>query len=287
MPAFVIAALAALESLLSATVADGMARTRHNPNAELAAIGVANILSGFACGIPATGAIARTATNIKAGAQTVFTSSMHAVFIMLYVLALAPLISYIPMASLAALLVMTAYNMSHWRQFLRILTIAPREDILVVLVCFGLTVFVDMVVGVSVGITLAALLFVRHMLAVTESHIYEGNNGPYGALPANVMVYSIRGPLFFATVERAINRNHFLHPPINTLILDLEDVPLVDMTGLVALKQLLISDAMAGKRIILCASADVLARLMLKLEGITGLDIHTAEDVSAAIKKAA
>jgi len=159
MPAVVIAALAALESLLSATVSDGLSHTRHDPNAELAAIGIANVLSGFASGMPATGAIARTTTNIKSGARTPLASSMHAILIMLYVLALSPVISYMPMASLSALLVLTAYNMSHYRQFYRILTIAPRQDIIVLLACFGLTVFVDMVAGVSVGVMLAALLF--------------------------------------------------------------------------------------------------------------------------------
>ena len=161
MPAFIIAALAALESLLSATVADSMAHTRHDPNAELAAIGIANICSGFTCGIPATGAIARTATNIKSGANSVLASAMHAVFILLYVVMLAPLMSYIPMASLAALLMVTAYNMSHHRQFIGIVKAGNSGEVCTLLGCFILTVFVDMVAGVTAGIVLATLFSYR------------------------------------------------------------------------------------------------------------------------------
>lgn len=280
MPGFVIAALAALESLLSATVADGMARTRHNPNAELAAIGFANIASGLAAGIPATGAIARTATNIKSGARTPLASAMHAVLIMLYVLALAPLISYMPMAALAALLVMTAYNMSHYRQFWRIMKIASRQDVIVLLACFGLTVFVDMVAGVSVGIMLAALLFIQNIAAMTEVTLEEMSEG--GKTQPNVLVCRISGPLFFATVERALDRTVFLRHNIDTLVFDLQRVPLIDMTGLVAIKNLLTSDSVGGKKLVLCAPPAILNRIMQKITGLK-LDVRTASSMEEAL----
>lgn len=287
LPAFVIAALAALESLLSATVADGLTRTKHNPNAELAAIGLANIASGLAVGIPATGAIARTTTNIKSGAHSPLASSLHAVFIMLYVISLAPLISYVPMASLAALLLLTAYNMSHYRQFFRILKIAPREDMLVLLACFGLTVFIDMVAGVTVGILLASLLFIKRISEMAEVTVDEHEEGENTRLPPNVMLYSISGPLFFATVERTLDRTAFLRKRIDTLVLDMHRVPLIDMSGLVALKNLLLSDALSGKRVILCARADILAKIMQKMAGENIPNLQTAASVDEAIAKAA
>jgi sulfate permease, SulP family len=283
MPAVVIAALAALESLLSATVADGLSRTRHDPNAELTAIGIGNILSGMASGIPATGAIARTTTNIKSGARTPLASSMHAALILLYVLALAPLISYVPMAALAALLMITAYNMSHYRQFWRILTIAPRHDIIVLLTCFGLTVFVDMVAGVSVGIMLAALLFIQRISGMTEAYTEGGGDGGQSKLPSNVLVYHISGPLFFATVERALDRTSFMRRNIDTLILDMQHVPLIDMTGLVALKNLLVGDTLADKQIVLCARPDVLAMIQHKLAHEPHAYIRTAQTMQGAL----
>lgn len=282
MPAVVIAALAALESLLSAAVADGMSRTRHDPNAELAAIGIANVASGFFGGIAATGAIARTTTNIKSGARTPLASSMHAGFILLYVLALAPIIAYIPMAALAALLMLTAFNMSHYRQFLRIVRIAPRQDVIVLLTCFGLTVFVDMVAGVTVGIMLAALLFVQRIANITEVQV-EASDGEGAKLPPNVMVYHIYGPLFFATVERTLDRTAFLRNRIDTIILDMQHVPLIDMTGLVAIKNLMTSDALLGKRVIFCGKEEVLAKILQKLSHEPSLKVETAPSVEAAV----
>lgn len=283
MPAVVIAALAALESLLSATVADGMSRTRHEPNAELAAIGIANIASGFAAGIPATGAIARTTTNIKSGGRTPISSALHAVLIMLYVLALAPLISYVPMASLAALLVVVAYNMSHYRQFFRILKIAPRHDSLVLLTCFGLTVFIDMVAGVTVGVILAALLFIQRMSAITEVAVDTHDDGTHIELPPNVMVYHISGPLFFASVERVLDRTAFLRHKIDTFIFDMQHVPLVDMSGLIAIKNLFTSEPLAGKRIYICARPEITGKIMQKLADAPQLDVRGAVDVRAAL----
>ena len=268
VPAMVIAALAALESLLSATVADSMAGTRHDPNAELNGIGIANILSGLVAGIPATGAIARTAANVHSGAKTPIASVIHALLIMLYVLLLAPWIAYIPMASLAALLLVTAYRMSHIKQFIRTIKIAPTSDTLVLLTCFLLTVFVDMVAGVSVGIVLASLLFMKRISELTEFNLDTGEFADRTgiSLPDNVMIYRIDGPLFFGTVEKAFDRYRFVHDHIDTLIIDMEHVPLIDMTGLVAMKSMLSGIAREGRQVIVCGRKDVTRRILQKID---------------------
>lgn len=157
VPAFIIAALVALESLLSATIADKLTKTKHQPNAELKGIGIANILSGLATGIPATAAIARTATNIHNGARTPIASALHSVLILLYVLIFSPIICFIPMASLAALLLVTAYHMSHIKQFINTLRSSPLSDRVVLLSCCLTTIFVDMVAGIGVGVLLAVV----------------------------------------------------------------------------------------------------------------------------------
>ena len=286
--AMVIAALAALESLLSATVADNMSGTKHHPGAELNGIGIGNILSGLAGGIPATGAIARTAMNIHSGAKTPVASVVHAVLIMLYVLLLSPLIKHIPMASLAALLLVTAWRMSHLKQCVRTLRIAPMSDRLVLLVCFGLTVFVDMVAGVAVGIVLASLLFMRRISELTEFdlsplHVASQQNHD-SALPDHVMIYRMDGPLFFGTVEKAFERYRFMHDHVDTLIVDMEHVPLIDMTGLVAMKAMLTGIAREGRQVYLCGKPDVTMRIVQKVSGQPlALQIHTMATVQEAI----
>src|SRR5262249_2082794 len=147
--AFAIAMLGAIESLLCAVVADGMSGNKHNPDTELLAQGIGNVLSPFFGGIAATGAIARTATNIRAGAKTPFAAFFHAVFVLWSVMVLAPVLGYLPMASLAALLLVVAYNMSETRHFIHILRVAPKSDVAVLLVCFSLTVIFDMTVSVA------------------------------------------------------------------------------------------------------------------------------------------
>lgn len=268
-PAFAIAILAALESLLSATVADSMAGTKHNPNSELSAIGLGNILSALASGIPATGAIARTATNINNGAKTPIASSMHALFIMGYVLLLAPYIGYIPMAALAALLIHTAYRMSHYKQFIRTVQIAPRSDVFVLIICFTLTVFIDMVAGVGVGMVCAAFLLINRITDLTQIEV-EGNGDGTSTtarkLPHGTMLYRIRGPLFFGTIEKAFDRYNFTHDHVNRFILDITDVPLIDMTGLVAMKSMLASIAKEDREVhIISNSPDVVKKIKKKI----------------------
>ncbi|MCM2250620.1 MAG: SulP family inorganic anion transporter, partial [Geothrix sp.] len=165
--AFAVAMLGAIESLLSAVVADGMARTRHDPDAELMALGVGNVLAPFFGGIPATGAIARTATNFRFGGRTPVAAMAHALTILLAILALAPLIRFLPMASLAALLLLVAWNMSEAEHFIHTLKVAPKSDVAVLLTCFFLTVVFDMVIAVTVGIMLASLLFMRRMAGLS------------------------------------------------------------------------------------------------------------------------
>ena len=167
-PAFTIALLGAIESLLTAVVADGMTGARHNPNQELIGQGAANILSPLFGGFAATGAVARTATSIRNGATSPLAGIVHAVFLVLVILLLAPWAAHIPLAALAAILFYVAWNMSDVRHFSRLLTRAPRSDRLVLLITFGLTVFVDLVVAVNVGVVIAALLFMRRMAEIGQ-----------------------------------------------------------------------------------------------------------------------
>src|SRR5919106_1208852 len=191
---------------LSAVVADGMKRTRHDPDAEMLGLGIGNVLAPFFGGIPATGAIARTATNVRSGARSPIASMVHALTILAAVLVLAPLIAFLPMASLAALLLLVAWNMSDRKHFAHILRMAPRSDVAVLLTCFGLTVLFDMVISVTVGVVLAGLLFMRRMADVTQVELREGSH-PHlpRPLPKGVVLYDVNGPLFFGAAQRAIN----------------------------------------------------------------------------------
>src|SRR5205814_1866413 len=175
--AFAVAMLGGIESLLSAVIADGMAGTRHDPDAELLALGIGNVATAFFGGIPATGAIARTATNIRSGARSPIAAMVHSLTVLAAVIAFAPLIGYLPMAGLAALLLLVAWNMSEVKHFGHILRVAPRSDALVLLTCFVLTVVFDMVVAVSVGVVLAALLFMRRMAEITHARLSAGGEG--------------------------------------------------------------------------------------------------------------
>jgi len=271
-PALVIAFLAALESLLSATVADSMARTKHNPNAELLGIGFGNLASGLCAGIPATGAIARTAALINNGGISPFASAIHALLILAYMMVLAPYIGKIPMAALAAILINTAYRMSHWRQFVHTVKIAPRSDVAVLLVCFVLTVAIDMVAGVSVGMAMAALLLMKRITEMTHIEL-ENNKAPdaltedaISHLPRDVMVYRIRGPLFFSTAEKVMDQADFMLEHVKTLVVDMADVDFIDMSGLVAIQSLVETVIHGKRRIMLVGHSNVLKRVQRKLD---------------------
>ena len=238
--AFAVAMLGAIESLLSAVVADGMARTRHDPDAELLALGVANVVTPFFGGIPATGAIARTATNFRFGGRTPVAAMAHAVTILLSILLLAPLIQFLPMASLAALLLLVAWNMSEAEHFIHTVRVAPRGDVAVLLTCCLLTVIFDMVIAVTVGIVLASLFFMRRMASVSEGHVsLASHHALPGPLPEGVVIYDLSGPLFFGAAERALGAMRAIGDDVRLIIFRMEQVPSADVTGLVAMEGVL------------------------------------------------
>ncbi len=237
--AFAIAILGAIESLLSAVIADGMTGTKHDPDSELVALGVGNILTPFFGGIAATGALARTATNIRAGARSPFAAIAHSFVVLLSLVILAPLVAYIPMASLAALLLLVAWNMSEVLTFRGIVKVAPTSDVIVLVTCFSLTVLFDMVVAVSIGVVLAALLFMRRMAELAEagSILTEQSESSPVRLPTGVALYEVNGPLFFGAAQKAMEA--LSSTSIDTyrvLILHLGKVPVIDATGLAALE---------------------------------------------------
>lgn len=232
-----IAMLGAIESLLCAVVADGMTGGRHDPDAELVGLGIGNVIAPFFGGFAATGAIARTATGIRAGGRTPVAVVIHSLFLLLAVLVLAPILGFIPMAGMAGLLLMVAWNMSEAGHFIRIMRIAPKSDVVVLLVCFGLTVVFDMVVAVTVGVVLAALLFMRRMVEISGARLVGGADGHQAeGLPPGVVFYDVGGPLFFGAAEKALDALTVVGSGVHTVIIDLEDVPAVDATGLVALE---------------------------------------------------
>jgi SulP family sulfate permease len=236
-PAFAIAMLGAIESLLCAVVADGMAGTRHDPDGELFAQGVGNLVAPFFGGFAATGAIARTATNIRSGGRTPIAAFVHAVFLLAAVLVLGRFLGYLPMASLAALLLYVAWNMSDARHFIHVLRVAPKSDILVLLACFALTVIFDMVIAVGTGIVLAALLFMSRMAEISTTRLVErGSTARTAHLPADVLFYEIAGPLFFGAAEKAVSMLSRVPVDARAAILHVGAVPVIDVTGLVALE---------------------------------------------------
>jgi sulfate permease, SulP family len=239
--AFAIAMLGAIESLMAAVIADGMSGTRHDPNAELIALGIGNVLCPFFGGIAATGALARTATNIRAGARSPFSAAMHAIFILACTIVLAPLVSYLPMAALAGLLLVVARNMSEARHFARLLRIAARSDVMVMMTCFTLTVVFDMVIAVTVGVMLAALLFMRRMaISTTVALESPHEHGLAVDLPAGVRLYVVAGPMFFGAAKSAMEALATVgNKSDHTFVLNMQYVPTIDVTGLVALESVL------------------------------------------------
>ena len=235
--AVAIAMLGAIESLLCAVVADGMTGSRHDPDSELVGLGIGNVLVPFVGGFAATGAIARTATGVRAGGRTPVTAVVHSIFLLAVVLVLAPLLGFIPMAAMSALLLVVAWTMADIHHFTRMLRTAPRSDITVLLVCFVLTVTFDMVVAVVVGVVLAAFLFMRRMVEISGAQLIGGPHGHAAeGLPPGVVFYDVAGPLFFGAAEKALGALTTVSGEVHTVIIDLEDVPAVDATGLVALE---------------------------------------------------
>ena len=235
--AFAIALLGAIESLLSAVVADGMTGDTHDPDAELFAQGVGNLCCPFFGGIAATGAIARTATNVRAGGRSPIAAIVHALVVLSAVLAFAPLLGYLPMASLAALLMLVAWNMAEVRHVAIALRTSPKSDSLVLLSCFALTVLFDMVLAVGVGLVLASILFMRRMIEVSEVRLVEEHHAvPPEVKSKGIVWYEIAGPLFFGAAHRATSALHRARSDAKVVVLDLTAVPAIDATGLVNLK---------------------------------------------------
>ena len=245
--ALTIAVLAGIESLLSCVVADGMVGTRHKPNMQLVAQGAGNLASALFGGIPATGAIARTAANIKNGGRTPIAGMVHSVTLLLILVVLMPYAAWIPMPAIAAILFMVAYNMSGWREFVSLCKSSPKSDILVLVTTFVLTVVFDLVVAIEVGIVMAAMLFLMRMSNVTEvkSWKYLGEdidekNDPmalkYKVVPKNTLVYEIIGPMFFAAADKFLDIS--FEPGVKVLIIRMRGVPAMDVTALRSLKKI-------------------------------------------------
>ena len=259
--AFTIAFLAGIEALLSAVVADGMAGTRHRSNQELVGQGVANIASSLFGGLPATGAIARTATNIKAGAKSPLSGMFHAAFLLIFIFFATDLMAYVPMAALAAILFMVALGMSEYRRVLQLLRL-PGGDRVVLLLTFFLTVMVDLTVAIGVGVTLASLLF---MMRMSEEVQVEGSAeieadpdrddelGQRAGLPAGVEVFRIAGPFFFGVAGELLDTLRNVGKPPRVIILRLRRVPYLDASGAAAIEQLVRQASRDGTRVILSA----------------------------------
>lgn len=277
-PALAIALLGSIESLLCAVAADGMAGTRHDPDAELLAQGTGNIVCSFFGGFAATGAIARTAANIRAGGRSPIASVAHAIFLLIVLLLLAKLLGYLPMATLAALLIMVAWDMSDMRHFLHILRAAPKSDIAVLLTCFSLTVIFDMVIAVAAGVVLAALLFMRRMAELTHSRPWHEHHELQSVdIPKDVVVYEIAGPLFFGAAEKVFRtlENLDTFKGKRAVILHMHGVPVMDMTGLAALETMLKKFKKGGPMVIL-SGVNEQPRGVLEKAGITSEPGHIA-----------
>jgi SulP family sulfate permease len=239
--ALAIAMLGAIESLLSAVVADGMTGKRHDPDAELVGQGLANVVAPFFGGIAATGALARTATNIRSGARSPVAAVVHAGVVLGAIVALAPLVAHLPMGSLAALLLLVAWNMSDRQHVAHMLRVAPRSDVFVLVTCFALTVVFDMVLAVGVGVVLAAFLFMNRMAVLTRARILvdESPENEDRALPPSIAVYEIAGPMFFGAAQKAVEAFHAIGASAKVVVVGLGRVPVIDATGLVALESVL------------------------------------------------
>jgi SulP family sulfate permease len=238
--AFAIAILGAIESLLAAVSADALAGHSHDPDAELMAQGTGNLLAPFFGGFAATGAIARTAANVQAGGRSPVSAVVHSLFLLAAVLVLAPLLAHLPMASLAAVLLMVAWNMSDLKHLARVLRVAPRGDAIVLLSCFALTVAIDMVVAVVAGVMLAAMMFMRRMAELTGARVTEPSpNSRHGVVPPGVMLYEIGGPLFFGAAQKTTRALDRTPVEVKVVVLDLSAVPHVDATGLISLESAL------------------------------------------------
>ncbi len=287
--AFAIAMLGAIESLLSAVVADGMTGKRHDPDGELVGQGFANIAAPFFGGIAATGALARTATNIRAGAHSPLAAVVHSAVVLASMVLLAPLVAYLPMASLAALLLLVAWNMSEIRHVAHVLRVGPRSDVFVLVVCLVLTVVFDMVVAVGFGIVLAALLFMNRMAEITRSRVLQVDDTESSyAIPPGVVLYEINGVLFFGAAEQAMMALGAIGSEVKVVVLGLGRVSVIDASGIVALESALERLRRARKFVIITGPLPHPRRVFDRAELEANLDhVIFADDVEAGLQIAA
>ncbi|WP_073602155.1 SulP family inorganic anion transporter [Vibrio aerogenes] len=276
-PAFAIAMLGAIESLLSAVVADGMAGTRHNSNQELMGQGLANLISPMFGGIAATGAIARTATNIRNGGNSPLSGIVHALTLIAILLLLAPLATHIPLATLSAILFVVAWNMSEVKHFIKLIKRAPLADVCILLVTFTLTVFTDLVVAVNIGVIISVIHFVKRMASSVEvkASTTDDLSDPlreYGQnqLPKEIAVYALEGPFFFAAADSFDKVMSSIQDLPTLLIIRLKWVPFMDITGLQALEDMIQSFRQKGVTIII-SGANARVDYKLRRAGIISL----------------
>lgn len=268
-PAFTIALLGAIESLLSAVVADSMSGTKHDSNQELIGQGIANIASPLFGGFAATGAIARTATNIRNGATSPVAGIVHAITLILLVLVCAPLAVDVPLCALAAILFVVAFNMSEIPHFARLVRTAPKPDVAILLVTFLLTVFADLVVAVNAGVMLAALMFMRRMASAVEINdhteaVYATtfDQDPSTPVPSDVVVLSIDGPFFFGAVAKLEHRLRMIQSSVRVVVVRMGNVPFIDATGIAAIDEMVDSFLPTTTRVIMCGlRSNVLSKL--------------------------
>lgn len=295
-PAFTIAILASIESLLSCVVSDGMIGSHHGSNAELVGQGVGNMMSALFGGIPATGAIARTAANVKNGGRTPIAGMTHAVTLLLILLFLMPYASLIPMSCLASILIMVAYNMSGWRTFVHMLKKAPKSDIAVLVITLVLTVFFDLVVAIEFGMVLAAFLFLKRMSDVAAVRQWVdkdslddaklSENTDLKHVPSNTVVYEIFGSLFFGAANDFLNFNH--EEGKNVLILRMRNVPAMDISGLEALEETLEICQKRGMTLILSHVNKQPYHVMEKAGFVEKVgQENLCENIDASLKRAA
>jgi sulfate permease, SulP family len=293
-PAITVAMLGAIESLFSAVVSDRMSNDKHNPNVELVAQGIANIFSPLFGGLPATGAIARTATNVRAGAKTPVAGMIHALTLLAVILFAAPLVKNLPLAALAGILFMVAYNMGDWGEIPEILKLS-KPDIIVWILTLSLTVFADLTLAVEVGMILAAFTFIRQISQtttvsrVTEDYIEDGRVHILQDkdIPDYIAVYRIHGPFLFGVTDKisTVTEDLASLPPI--VILRLRNMTAIDATGIAALEELADQLQKSGRSMLVCGARPQPAALMHE----AGFDRHISaenicENISAALKRA-
>ena len=245
-----IAILGALESLLCAVISDGMTGNKTDPNKELIGQGITNLIVPFFGGIPATAAIARTVVNIKSGATSILSSIIHSLFILVSILFLAPYLSYLPMASLSALLFIVAWNMSEVKHFINILKIAPKNDIYVLLTCFILTVLLDMQIAVAVGIGLASILFIKRTIDLYSIELVNTKLSIHPDIPEDISIYDINGPMFFGAAQNALKTLLNTKENTSVVILNMQNVSMIDITAMVALKSIVNTFENKNKKLI-------------------------------------